>query len=348
MSPHTKKTIWFFMTFCMFLQAEYITMEKWGGRFGDQLLYYVKLKWLAQKYNGNFLLRAFKKSERLALYHKEEHYQAEVHGSLPFKKLVNQIDLGQKKLSNVVWEVPYFYQFNQWYLKTRPWVEIIQDKQFIASIKELLQPVYPVPTLALPKDHVTVAVHIRTGGGVDAPCISQQWYDSSKALLEKPSVKQRTKYADWIWPLKFLPCQYYVDQIKRISGLLNDAPLYVYVFTDDRCPDVLCKNIAQRVDKANITYAFHGKEQRQVLDEVDDLFIMAHQFDVLIRGGSHLALIADLIGSHKIVIRPVRAYWFNDKLVVTKTDLVGKDHDFVNLYGIGHVCSDGIKSILMT
>ena len=172
----------------------------------------------------------------------------------------------------------------------------------------MLQPVVSLPTITLPQDKVTVAVHVRKGGGFDQPLSSVQYYTKNMV--------SRKFYADKEFPRKFPPEQYYVDQIKRISKLFNDAPLFVYIFTDDRSPLRLVDRIKKAVNKNNITFSCRNHDNVHNAHVVEDFYNIA-RFDCLIRSGSNFALAAQILtGNHKVVIYPKHWQWVGRKLVI--------------------------------
>ena len=130
-------------------------------------------------------------------------------------------------------------------------------------------------------------------------------------------------YADKKFPLKFPPEQYYVDQIKRISKLFDDVPLFVYIFTDDSSPLGLVEKIKKAVNKNNITFACRNRGNVHYAHVVEDFYNMS-RFDCLIRSGSHFAIAAQLLGSHKIIIYPKHWQWVGKKLVIDEVFIV--DH----------------------
>ena len=53
---------------------------------------------------------------------------------------------------------------------------MLQDQSFAVELKNMLQPVVSLPKITLPQNKVTVAVHIRKGGGFDQSLNSIQYY----------------------------------------------------------------------------------------------------------------------------------------------------------------------------
>ena len=176
------------------------------------------------------------------------------------------------------------------------------------EIKKMIKPYKPLPEFNLPENIITVAVHVRKGGGFDAPLLSKQ---------------KSPFYADQRWPTKFPPDQYYIDQIKQLSEMLGDPPLYVHIFTDHQKPTEIVERYRKAVSKPNITYHCREEGNRHDRNILEDLFAMA-KFDCLIRGSSHFSLSAQLIGNHMIVIHPKKAKWEGNKLIIEEVNTIIK------------------------
>ncbi|MGB8367544.1 MAG: hypothetical protein WCD44_04255, partial [Candidatus Babeliales bacterium] len=188
-----------------------------------------------------------------------------------------------------------------------------EDEFFMKELKYMLQPVVKIPEIKLPSDTITVAVHIRKGGGYDQALSSLQYY--------KRDMISKRFYADKRWPRKFPPEQYYADQIIKISELLSDQPLFIYIFTDDRNPTGLVNRIKKAVNKSNITYSCRSRGNTYKTHVVEDLYNMA-RFDCLIRSGSSFAVAAQLLGNHKIVIYPKSLQWEGRKLIANEVTIL--------------------------
>jgi len=289
------------------------------GRFGDQIVAYTTAKWISFKFNIPLLLKPFQYSSILRLGREEKKYSEEIikefEGVVPIE---SEQDIIEHNQENVIFE----NRGIRFRIGGCPGLEqtieyMLQDQFFVAELKNMLQSVVSLPIIDLPRDKVTVAVHIRKGGGFDKPLSSIQYYRRNMVS------KKFDFYADERWPLKFPPEQYYVNQIKRISELFNDAPLFVYIFTDDRNPLKLVKRIKRAVKKSNITFSCRNRGNMYNAHVVEDFYNMA-RFDCLIRSGSHFALAAQLLGNHEVIIRPKHWQWVGKKLVIDEVAII--DH----------------------
>ena len=197
----------------------------------------------------------------------------------------------------------------------------------------MFTPSITVKTVLLPKNIPTVAVHIRRG---NLSLSSEQYYNTHKVLTDNTQAHDVTfdiltpqekiffkKNRDKKWPLKFPPDQYYVDQIKLLSEMLENRLLYVHIFTDDKNPKALCKKIKTAVNKSNITFACRSDNNNNLMrtTSFDDLFSLA-QFDCIIRSGSNFARVSQIIGNHKIIIFPTHATWVNNTLIMDTINII--------------------------
>ena len=242
----------------------------------------------------------------------EKKYSKEI--AKQFKKVIpigSEQGIIKHEKDNVIFESRGVRFHISGYPKFRQTIEyMLQDQYFVVEAKNMLQPVVSLPQITLPQDKVTVAVHIRKGGGFDEPLNSIQYYQSGGKF-----------YADERWPSKFPPEQYYVDQIKRISDLFGDALLFVRIFTDDRNPSRLLSRIKKAVNKNNITFSCRSHDNVHNAHVVEDFYNMA-RFDCLIRSGSHFAVAAQLLGNHQVIIYPKHLKWVGRKLIVDEVTIV--------------------------
>ncbi len=286
-----------------------------GGRFGDKIISYTTAKWISYKHNIPLLLKPFKYSLMLRLGREEKKYSKEI--MQQFEEVM-PIESGQDIIAHAKDNVIFESRGGNFYINGSSCIEeivghMLQDQHFMTELKHMLQPMVPLSQIKLPQDKVTVAVHIRKGGGFDQSLSSIQYY--------RNNIINKRFYADQRWPLKFPPEQYYVDQIKKISTLLDDAPLFVYIFTDDRSPSRLVNRIKKAVNKNNIAFGCRKRGNVHNAHVVEDFYNMAC-FDCLIRSCSNFAVAAQLLGNHKVIIYPQHLKWVGKKLIVDEVTIV--------------------------
>ena len=252
--------IFLLLFFCSSIRCERaITYEFNGGRFGDCLSTYCKAKWFAYKHKLKLFYKPFTYSDQLTMHNIESVYGDPIAQS--FDKIVkvkNEADIINNKdkhvlfVSNFYSQTPGLYEYG------------IQDVQFAQEIKKALTPTIPMPTIEKPHDSIIAAVHIRKGGGFDQPLASEQIY------------KKNEQYADQIWPTKFPPDQYYIDQIKVLKNIIGcNTPLTIYLLTDDPDPAALAAKYTQKLNNPLISFIFRDKDNSHNSNVVEDFYIMA-------------------------------------------------------------------------
>lgn len=277
-----------------------------GGRLGDNLLSYAHALWVSYKRGIPLLYRPFKNSDQLQLSCIHDSYDTVT--DQEFTKFVNLSERGGIKYNifdlkideNILYMVPYFphgkldtlnYDYSYFDLD---W----NDEGFVEALRKGIKYINKLPELDLPKDCLSVAVHIRTGEGFD-----------HTLQLRKPD--------DQAHPLKFPPNSFFIEQLKRMSELLEDQPLYVHIFTDSPRPEYFAMLLEKEVNKANITYGF-----RRNSSLLDDFFAIT-QFKYLIRGESNFAFMASILAQCKICITPANYIWKDPThLVITEVETI--------------------------
>jgi len=286
-----------------------ITNELPGGRFGENVLSLYVAKWVACHYNLPFQFTPFEYSDQLMLHDLEEQIDATV-PRIPTFLTEDSAAVEILKHINFVYQINYFTNhFKEWDTPTGGQLLKEEDPAFIADIRRIMQPRFPVRKLELPADAITVAVHVRKGGGFDSLVLTTGVSDFREMNL----------YADYRFPLKFPPDQFYIDQIQYIADMFRDRDIYVYLFTDDKNPAVIAATYAAALnDNPRITFGYRKADNAHDTNVVEDFFAMT-QFDCLIRADSNLSKAVQLLHDFKIVIYPRKVTW--DRIRVTEVGI---------------------------
>lgn len=293
------------------------------SRFGDYIALYSAAKFLSKKYGIQLLYKRFPFSHLLAMDLYEKKYDQGLLNQfkkiLPIrseKEFIKQAEPKQPLLYNIC-RVGFSFGEVCAYAET--------NAAFCNTLRKMIAPINPLDEFWLPQDRITVAVHVRKGGGYDRPLSSIQQFDGHLSLVEYEQTvvgcKPYYAYIDQKFPLKFPPDQYYIDQIKKLSAMLNDVPLYVYLFTDDSNPIAILEEYEWIIGKPNILFNCRKEENHHDLNVIEDFFAMA-QFDCLIRPQSNFSKGVQLMGKHKIVIHPKKAAWVDGKLIINMVNIV--------------------------
>ena len=187
-----------------------------------------------------------------------------------------------------------------------------KDPEFMALLRRALCPHienihkphtqinYALPPLG--DTILSVAVHVRVGSG------------ESPADQQALQGKLHTPLADgsfWVASDRFLPYTYYIEQIKYLADLFPEKQLFVFLFTDHQNPPELCeqfKNVLNQKKVTNITITSREASLQNTpyheTGVLDDFFSLL-KYECLIRSNSAFAIMADLLGTHKIAIHPL-------------------------------------------
>ncbi len=271
-----------------------------AGRTGDKLIQVAKALWVSHLFNQPFVSSPFKYSDKLMLHLVDDEFAKSAVASLAKVKVMNEKTLDLRR--NVLYQVGYKFKATFWekVLEVTTWKGLFDNEEFLKKLRTYVAPSFFIKPIAIPKDHISVAVHVRKGGGIDHPLYSD---------------KIRRTFADHLWPVKFPPESYYIKQIQQISVLLQDQPLYVHIFTDDRNPRQIVERFKKAVTKNNITYGCRENANFHDSNVLEDLFNMT-RFDCLIRGGSNYGQVVHLLGDYKIAIYAKDARWHGNQMHV--------------------------------
>lgn len=274
-----------------------------GGRFGDNLVSYFHARWLSFKYGLPFLYRPFQYSDKFCMDRMDPRL-----GSPSFKfrhniKVIKEHDINITP-SSTLFVVDYFpeckLEFELFDWSTRPYFPVDwEDLEFRKEIARCLTPKKPVSSLNLPPNCITVAVHVRRGGGVDP---------EATGLLV---------------PLKFPPDSYYIEQIRRVANIFKNQFLYVYIMTDDLNPSKIAKNYARVINNSWIKFDCRLKGNSPHSNVIED-FLSLTKFDCLIRCQSNFSLMASNLGNYKLLITPLHAYIKEKEIIIDHVELVFK------------------------
>jgi len=297
---------------------------------------YIKAKWFAHKHQLNFYYRPFRESAIFALHSRDKQFNPEIHTSE--KQLKKISHLGQKLPGDIHYSVLFHAYDPLWEdaFEVAFWEELMNDIAFLDDLRESFKPAlnFKVPTP--PKAKLSVALHIRQGGGFDGPLFSVKYFDRSKLdvkndiLVTKRYGRDRDrfrhnrltqesdypprKFVDSRYPYKFIPEQYYVDQLNLIAKKYPHRQIYAHVFTDDRDPKQICERMKKHLNNPSIELDCHVSTRGKGC-LIYDIKAMT-KYEILIRSRSHFGQLAQLAGNFKLVIAPKTCAWNGNALCV--------------------------------
>ena len=249
-----------------------ITWKANGGRFGDNLVSYSKAKWMSLTFDIPLLYLPFPYSDELMIHENEEMYTLERHEQ--FAATVQLL----KKPSYVISKNNNTLYVCRW--KTDIVIDWC-DQNFVAEIKKHIAPRYELEKVIIPEGYVSIAAHVRNGGTFAA---------------DTPEEKERC-------PLRFVPEEFFIDQIERLTLMFPEDNLYVYIFTDHPEPEKLACKFKKALNNPRITFDYRKSGNSHKSNVLEDFFSMM-DFDCLIRPGSHFSRFVQRLGNNKVVIYP--------------------------------------------
>lgn len=267
------------------------------GRFGDQLITWLKAQWAAHIKRLSSVYVPFLYSDHLNLC-QSDNAEAPGHTSQRASNLDNIVSCDDKTL----YVLDYNFKDPRWrpMVANEEWKHfddmffaMKRDVTFFKKVFQKMKPSHEVALVQPPKHSISVAVHMRTGG--DWP-------------------------PDKTWPyhryLRFLPLDYYGHQIAFIAQHFKSRPLYVYIFTDDSNPTALVEQLKKIAQSPYITWDWRKTTNRHDLNVIEDMWSMA-QFNCLIRPWSQLSRIAEFLGNHQLVTFPIEHKEEDDRHIIT-------------------------------
>jgi hypothetical protein len=291
-----KKSYLFTFFFSLLSSAEMaITYPPLDTRLGDSLLAFAHAKWIAYQSNIPLLYKPFRYSSELAMDDDEIKFSEEK--AIHYNRLV-ELGYGEKvdkeSLIPTLYTLSYFPEAPHEHTADMRWpyVEVNwDDPQFRKALKKAIQPKKLFPLWKLPKDRISVALHVRRGGGFD-PANMQD-----------------------VAPWKFPSDVFYLEQIQRAYHHFEGKPLYVYIFTDDQNPQAIAKNYQEQLPTLDILFDYRKMDNRHDSNVLEDLFAMT-QFDCLIRPESNYSRVASMIRDYLLEIYPGKFSYINGKPLI--------------------------------
>lgn len=275
-----------------------------GGRFGDNLINYMHAKWISYKYQIPLLYSSFPYSDQLQMHSIEVPFNDSWFNNVDtVLNIKNETSLDLNDPRSFLYVVYYFPESrSEWKrYKDQTCFEVDWENiGFRQVLKQTVKPLQNYPKIEIPERKISVAVHVRLGGGLD------------KAEEFR------------LWPLKFPSISFYIDQIKNLAQLYQGKSLYIYLFTDDKYPLRLKKKFQKAIPNKNIMFDCHEMEIGPNRIVLEDFFALT-QFDCLIRPESNYSIAAEKITEYKVVISPVRHHFINKQAIIDHVQIQYRD-----------------------
>jgi len=297
------------------LSNVFVTSRPLGnGRMGNDLIAYIHAQWIAYENNLKFYYQPFDKSDYLMCSVMDEHLP-NINNNRSWQKTVlrdvRKVPICSEKMNRKkhrLLEFVFLTYFSDTFVQ-----QVKTNPGFLKHIRKRIAPRTPLKLIHPPKDVLSLAVHIRKGGGWDASLGSVQvfnlQYNRDRYLRPKEIV-----YVDTIFPLTHPPEQYYIDQIIEFSRLHDHQPIYVFIFTDEPLIENLVKRIKEQVNLSNIIFDYRKDGTGFHKYALDDFFSFQNFKNVVFTGKSTFTSIINLICDFDLKIYPTTYHWEYDEL----------------------------------
>ncbi len=304
-----------------FDQSQGVTFN-FPSRFGDYALTCAKAKYVSMKYGLPFYYRRFdypkadglvdlmiSKKEKLLTKDLEESFAGKI-------TILNEADLlnHQHKKSTLFIidfcfipnDIPIGVHEHAFSFDIVKWL-MVENKQLEENFREIMALAHKKVKLDRPlAESITVAVHIRKPSWIDSALDSKQY---------------KIPLNDRLFPFKFPPEYFYVEQIKRLSSLVDYKPLYVMLFTDDQAPSKILERLSNHLSSHKNISLYCARNDGNWLDTTFDELHKMTKYDCLIRSASNFAGVAQVLADYKVIFGPKMDafHWDGDLLICDQT-----------------------------
>lgn len=275
-------------------ESSAVTFEPGRGRFGDQLISYLHASWVSHKTGFPIILQDFMYMDEMKLSDMHEKLSNRLYRRFKFHlKVYTNQQISFPINPGGLYIVPYHSDFrheaaNNVTLEKRHYGYLVvdwTDQEFLEKVRTAVAPKREMPTLDLPDNRVTVAMHVRRGGGYD----DRNGFNPTMAM-----------------PLKFPTDAFYLDAVRKISALTGGKPLYVHIFSDAAYPVVIAKKYEKELSDLDVMFGAREFDNAHDKNVLEDFYAM-QQFDCLIYPESNYSYIPSRIWDYQIRISPNEA-----------------------------------------
>lgn len=252
-----------------------------GGRFGDNLISYLHAKSFAEQNNLPLLYQPFPYSSQLLMSSHEHHYTECIQH---FRKGVSLANgLPSVIEDETIYVCPYFPAImgDSNNRSTFPFSVDWKDPKFRRNALKLIGPKNAVHLTYPPKEMISVALHVREGGGFDPDDVIS------------------------FFKLKIPHISFYIESLKVILQLFPGKTIYCHLFTDAKDPRS-CLNKILLAMPENVPIQFQYREVGNQHDSsvLEDFFSLFN-FDILIRPDSNFSIVPSLLYDYAVVCYPI-------------------------------------------
>ena len=286
------------------------------GRLGDNLIVYCYTRWLSYTQGWDFYYSPFPLSDQLAM-DSIHTLSFEKHTKTNVIPLVNILDIPAVDQLNdqmmfVLQSIPRNGRVNY------------NDPVFLNLLRNEIKPKNTLEKIVIPEGSLSVALHIRRGGGFDRP-LSQEDTQVS-VTTQDVNPRYAEQFVDRDYPLRFAPDTYFIEQLQYILERFPDRKIYAHLFTDDQSPALIAEKYKKAINNPRLELGYRTSVNTHDSNVLEDFFGMA-SFEVLIRPSSGFSSMAGRLGRPKIEIRPIKFLWVGKKLHICQVGVLERDRE---------------------
>lgn len=307
-----------------------VTYEDNGARLGDRIICYLHAKWISYKYNMPLYFIPFPYSDQLKLFNIEQKHITKSQINKVAKEYKGKKIFGSGQTfqpqDNCLHVIPYFPESleehrprksNHPYKKPNPrsfptaYFEVNwNDPNFKLIVQKLISPKSNLQLTKPPKEHYSIALHVRKGRGFDPVLLSE---------TPRNQLRYDILYHDVGAPWKVPPDEYYLKELIEILKEISHQKIYVHIFSDDPQIEALASKYKQAITDPRVSWGYRTASNNHDNGVLEDLFSISKNFNCLIRGDSNFSIVSDIIGNHEYVASPADHEFINGYLCITKT-----------------------------
>jgi hypothetical protein len=259
-----------------------ITYETNGYDLGDNLMSYIRGKWLSMHYNIPLLYKPFPFANQFLL-HAEEKKRFNSTFLTKFESIhpiSNEFELCFEDPANILYVLPSYVEPELFEMENEtPFLELDWEaKNFRKLIKKLLKPANSIEAVVIPRQRISIAVYMPQYTGKES--------GSTPPALQYP------------------PDSYYIEQINKLSELFYHRPLFVYLFTENRNSAEMIKKFQNEVTGHNVMFGCN-KSTKMTRNSYVENYINMGKFDCLIRPTNNLGFLLEQMNDYLITVKPI-------------------------------------------
>lgn len=284
------------------------------GRFGDHILAYCEARWISYVYGIEFYYKPFRYSDQLRMH--EIHKQVKDHTQKNELEISDGQQLFREDRDTLFVTVPF---------PTHNPVNF-SDAAFIKLLQDEMRPLKALAKVEIPKNHISIAMHVRRGGGWDLQLCQSDTVVTAGFVPKKPEMYSH-RCADHEYPTRFPPDSFYIEQLTYVISLFKDQAVYVHIFTDDPQPELIARKYEEALgNNPRVVFGYRKSDNKHDSNVLEDFFSMM-EFDCLIRAGSNYSSTAGDLGRIKLEIRPSEYVWEGSKLIITEVAIFERENE---------------------